>query len=259
MQTRESGSPLLPKPIDEFRDSRTPVPVEEFTRSTTRPDAGFVLEKKRTFLSLNRKTLTVWEALDYLNTLVDDSDPDIDFTQIEHAMQTAEAIRAANQPRWFIVTGLVHDLGKILCLFGEPQWAVVGEPLCRLTVSADRLQQPLRPTIPMARCPSIRPIRDLRARMRPRQGAHVLGTDAVRSTTPSRTTCLTQRSTASLPFVLSVAQRVQVHAPHERCRSLDAEVGARVQSLRPLLEGFTAPGRPGVDALLSRARRRVLP
>jgi inositol oxygenase len=42
-------------------------------------------------------------------------------------LQTAEAIRAANQPRWFIVTGLVHDLGKILCLFGEPQWAVVGD------------------------------------------------------------------------------------------------------------------------------------
>ena len=30
-------------------------------------------------------------------------------------------------PRWFILTGLIHDLGKILCLFGEPQWAVVGD------------------------------------------------------------------------------------------------------------------------------------
>ena len=71
--------------------------------------------------------MTVFEALEFLNTLVDDSDPDVDFTQIEHALQTAEAIRAANGPRWFIVTGLVHDLGKILCLFGEPQWAVVGD------------------------------------------------------------------------------------------------------------------------------------
>ena len=26
-----------------------------------------------------------------------------------------------------ILTGLVHDLGKILCLWGEPQWAVVGD------------------------------------------------------------------------------------------------------------------------------------
>ena len=69
----------------------------------------------------------IWEAMEFLNTLVDDSDPDTDLTQIEHLMQTAEAIRADGHPRWFILTGLIHDLGKILCLFGEPQWAVVGD------------------------------------------------------------------------------------------------------------------------------------
>ena len=58
---------------------------------------------------------------------MDDSDPDIDLPQIEHLLQTAEAIRSDNQPRWFILTGLIHDLGKILCLWGEPQWAVVGD------------------------------------------------------------------------------------------------------------------------------------
>ena len=26
-----------------------------------------------------------------------------------------------------VLTGFVHDLGKVLCLFGEPQWAVVGD------------------------------------------------------------------------------------------------------------------------------------
>ena len=62
-----------------------------------------------------------------LNTLVDDSDPDTDLSQIEHLLQTAEAIRADGHPRWFILTGLIHDLGKILCLMGEPQWAVVGD------------------------------------------------------------------------------------------------------------------------------------
>jgi inositol oxygenase len=69
----------------------------------------------------------IWEALDFLNTLVDDSDPDTDLSQIEHLMQTSEAIRAAGKPGWFVLTGLIHDLGKILCLFGEPQWAVVGD------------------------------------------------------------------------------------------------------------------------------------
>lgn len=116
-------------PDSEFRDYKHARPgVEEFyALNHTRQTLAFVLDKKREYLSLNRKTMTVWEALEFLNTLVDDSDPDVDFTQIEHALQTAEAIRAANQPRWFVVTGLVHDLGKILCLFGEPQWAVVGD------------------------------------------------------------------------------------------------------------------------------------
>ena len=129
MDARSSGSPLLPKPVDQFRDYAHARPVVEqfYALNHANQTLEFVLKKKKEYLPRQRKAMTVWESLDYLNTLVDDSDPDIDFTQIEHALQTAEAIRAANQPRWFIVTGLVHDLGKILCLFGEPQWAVVGD------------------------------------------------------------------------------------------------------------------------------------
>jgi inositol oxygenase len=129
MHARESGSPLLPKPVEQFRDYEHAQPrVEEFYRlNHLHQTVDFVRGKKREYLPLERKQMTVFETLEFLNTLVDDSDPDIDFTQIEHAMQTAESIRAANQPRWFIVTGLIHDLGKILCLFGEPQWAVVGD------------------------------------------------------------------------------------------------------------------------------------
>jgi inositol oxygenase len=102
--------------------------VKEFYRLNHRNQTlDFVLAKNGGYLSLNRRTMTVWEALEYLDTLVDDSDPDLDLTQIDHALQTAESIRRANQPRWFIVTGLIHDLGKILCLWNEPQWAVVGD------------------------------------------------------------------------------------------------------------------------------------
>ncbi len=87
----------------------------------------FVLQKKASFTTLNRREMSVWDAMDFLNTLVDDSDPDTDLSQIEHLMQTAEAARKDAQPRWFILTALIHDLGKILCLFGERQWAVVGD------------------------------------------------------------------------------------------------------------------------------------
>eukprot|EP00762_Andalucia_godoyi_P004599 ANDGO_05087.mRNA.1 Inositol oxygenase len=87
----------------------------------------YVLHQKNNFLKRDRKRMTVWEALEFLDTLVDDSDPDTDLSQIQHCLQTAEAIRNDGQPRWMILTGLIHDLGKILCLFGEPQWAVVGD------------------------------------------------------------------------------------------------------------------------------------
>ena len=70
---------------------------------------------------------TIWEAAEFLNTLVDDSDPDTDLTQIEHLLQTSEAIRRDGHPRWMVLTGFLHDLGKCLCLYGEPQWGVVGD------------------------------------------------------------------------------------------------------------------------------------
>ena len=71
--------------------------------------------------------MSVFEALEFLNTLVDDSDPDIELDQLQHLLQTSEAIRQDGHEDWFVLTGLLHDLGKVLCLFGEPQWAVVGD------------------------------------------------------------------------------------------------------------------------------------
>ena len=59
--------------------------------------------------------------------MVDDSDPDTDLTQIEHLLQTSGAIRKDGHPRWMVLVGFIHDLGKCLCLYGEPQWGVVGD------------------------------------------------------------------------------------------------------------------------------------
>ena len=93
---------------DGFRNYRasTRPTVEEFYRLNHRYQTlDFVLQKKKDYLSLERRLMGVWEALEYLETLVDDSDPDLNLTQIDHALQTAESIRHAHQPRWFIVTG----------------------------------------------------------------------------------------------------------------------------------------------------------
>ncbi len=113
-----------------FRDYRKRVRpgVREFYQLQHRYQSlEFVLGKKRQYSHSTRRTMGIWEAMEFLNTLVDDSDPDTELSQIEHLLQTAEAIRKDGHPRWFILTGLIHDLGKVLCLFGEPQWAVVGD------------------------------------------------------------------------------------------------------------------------------------
>ncbi len=120
----------LAKDKDRFRDyeAQARPSVREFYRlNHANQTLEFVLAKKREYLPRQKRRMGVWEAMEFLNTLVDDSDPDVDFSQIEHLMQVAEAIRQDGHPRWFILTGLIHDLGKILCLFGEPQWAVVGD------------------------------------------------------------------------------------------------------------------------------------
>ena len=120
----------LVKTKEEFRDyeKNARPSVREFYRlNHMYQTLDFVLSKRSEYLPKQRRRMGVWEAMEFLNTLVDDSDPDVDFSQIEHLMQVAEAIRKDGHPRWFILTGLVHDLGKILCLFGEPQWAVVGD------------------------------------------------------------------------------------------------------------------------------------
>ena len=102
--------------------------VREFYRlNHTHQTVDFVKSAREKYLPLRSRKMGIWEAMDYLNKLVDDSDPDIELPQIAHAIQTAEAIRSDGHPAWFVVTGLIHDMGKVLCLLGEPQWAVTGD------------------------------------------------------------------------------------------------------------------------------------
>ena len=126
----ENSPVSLEEDEESFRNYKDEVrpEVKEFYRLNHRYQTlEFATQKKGDFLRFDRRKMSVWEAIEFLNELVDDSDPDIELPQIEHILQTAEAIRKDGHPRWFILTGLIHDLGKILCLFGEEQWAVVGD------------------------------------------------------------------------------------------------------------------------------------
>lgn len=106
--------------------------VENFYKKNhTYQSVDFVKKMREEYAKLNRAEMSIWECCELLNEVVDESDPDLDEPQIEHLLQTAEAIRK-DYPNedWLHLTGLIHDLGKVLNLptfGGLPQWAVVGD------------------------------------------------------------------------------------------------------------------------------------
>lgn len=133
------------KKTEEYRNYETPVrdTVREFYRlNHTYQTYDFVQQKKANYLKFDKKEMPVWDAFQFLNQLVDDSDPDTDLDQFQHLLQTSEAIRADGHPDWMVMVGLMHDMGKVLCLFGEPQWAVVGDTFPVGCAYSDRIVFP---------------------------------------------------------------------------------------------------------------------
>jgi inositol oxygenase len=89
---------------------------------------AYNLKARNDYKAKTRAEMTIWQAMEKLNTLIDESDPDTSLSQIEHLLQSAEAIRRDGKPKWFQLTGLIHDLGKLLFFYGaEGQWDVVGD------------------------------------------------------------------------------------------------------------------------------------
>lgn len=68
-------------------------------------------EMRRKHLQFDKKVMSIWECCELLNDCVDDSDPDLEEPQIEHLLQTAEAIRLDHpHDDWFHLTGLIHGM-----------------------------------------------------------------------------------------------------------------------------------------------------
>jgi inositol oxygenase len=103
--------------------------VKDFYREQhEKQTVAYNLKARNDFKFKTRAEMSIWEAMEKLNTLIDESDPDTDLSQIEHLIQTAEAMRRDGRPRWMQLTGLIHDLGKLLNFYGsEGQWDVVGD------------------------------------------------------------------------------------------------------------------------------------
>lgn len=89
---------------------------------------AFVEEMHRKWLSFNHGSMQILEALDVLANFLDESDPDVDEANLAHAYQTAERLRKCHPDKpWMHLAGLVHDLGKVMSVWGEEQWAVTGD------------------------------------------------------------------------------------------------------------------------------------
>lgn len=110
------------------------------------------MEKKYDFSDGKyRRLMTIEEAFEELENYIDASDPDLDLPNLLHLLQTAEGIRRAGHPDWVQLTGLLHDMGKIMFLWGNgedgqdgyspngKQWALGGDTFvvgCRIPEEA---------------------------------------------------------------------------------------------------------------------------
>mmetsp|Transcript_17776 Transcript_17776/g.27656 ORF Transcript_17776/g.27656 Transcript_17776/m.27656 type:complete len:298 (+) Transcript_17776:219-1112(+) len=115
--------------IEHYRDMRSNHTVEFYKR----------MEQKYSFENGGRRKMTIEQAFAELEDYIDASDPDLDLPNMLHLMQTAEGIRKAGHPDWLQLTGLVHDMGKIMFLWGTnedgqdgysptgKQWALGGD------------------------------------------------------------------------------------------------------------------------------------
>ncbi len=116
------------------RDDVRPAVRECYREMRARQTVDYVARMHDKYLTYDRP-LGLWEALAALDDFVDLSDPDMDLPNVQHLLQTAAAMRADDCPDWMQLVGLVHDLGKVLYLWGsdadgtglDSQWGLVGD------------------------------------------------------------------------------------------------------------------------------------
>jgi len=97
----------------------------------------YVRRMEERWLGFDKAKMTIKDAFDLLSDFVDSSDPDTALPNLDHMLQTAEAMREAGEPDWMQLVGLLHDLGKVMgCLSPSvadgqtkdgPQWGMVGD------------------------------------------------------------------------------------------------------------------------------------
>lgn len=108
--------------------------IKCYKKQRTYQTVEYVLKTINKYCIFENKN-TFWELFDMLKDFIDLSDPDISLPNQQHLFQTAEGLRKDGYPDWMQLTGLIHDLGKILYKKGcdqdgtsmKEQWGIVGD------------------------------------------------------------------------------------------------------------------------------------
>ena len=128
----------LEKEKTEFRNYNqgdiTAAVKEHYRKMRLYQTYDYVQKMKAKYLTFD-KPMLLWDAMEKLNALIDVSDPDLDLPNVQHLLQSAEAMRAEGRPDWMQLVGLIHDLGKAMYLWGSDedgtsqaeQWGLVGD------------------------------------------------------------------------------------------------------------------------------------
>ncbi|WP_276391408.1 inositol oxygenase family protein [Eudoraea chungangensis] len=125
----------MDKVFRDYRESKAKAAVKEhYRKMRANQTVSYVEKMKKKYLTYD-KPLMLWDALKNLDDLIDVSDPDLDLPNVQHLIQSAEAIRRDKRADWMQLVGLIHDLGKIMFLWGsdedgtsqKEQWGMVGD------------------------------------------------------------------------------------------------------------------------------------
>ena len=108
--------------------------IDCYRKQRTYQTVDYVLKMRNKYCVFDN-TSSFWELFDMLKDFVDLSDPDISLPNHQHLFQTAGGLRKDGYPEWMQLTGLIHDLGKILYKKGcnkdgtsmKEQWGIVGD------------------------------------------------------------------------------------------------------------------------------------
>ncbi len=107
---------------------------DHYKKMRTNQTYDYVKRMKKKYLTFD-KPMMLWDAMEKLDALVDVSDPDLDLPNVQHLIQSAQAIRKDGREDWMQLVGLIHDLGKVMYLWGsdedgtsqDEQWGLVGD------------------------------------------------------------------------------------------------------------------------------------